>query len=161
MIRSRDELTNFLAQFERLRGNRAFLIQPFLKDVATTGEHSLVFLNGKHSHSVLKKPKTGDWRVQDELGGSVQSIDCPDAVREFGERTFAILSKFLVDRFGDTGRSLLYCRMDVLPGYFMSEVELVEPELHFLDRRTMAGDPHALQLFYEGIANAVERHKRK
>ena len=120
-----------------------------------------MFLNGNYSHCVLKHPKQGDWRVQDELGGSVRSIDCPDDIRRFGEQTIELLQRFLVDKFGERGQSLLYCRMDVLPGNLMSEVELVEPELHFLDRRTMKGDPRALQLFFEGIRTAVDKHRKR
>jgi hypothetical protein len=38
------------------------------------GELSFMFFNGNFSHSTLKVPKTGDFRVQSEYGGTVQKI---------------------------------------------------------------------------------------
>ena len=44
--------------------SRDVLIQPYMPEVAVTGEWSLIFFSGRYSHAVLKKPATGDFRVQ-------------------------------------------------------------------------------------------------
>src|SRR6185312_10737635 len=46
-----------------------YLVQPFIAEVASHGEWSLVFIAGRYSHAVLKRPAHGDYRVQEELGG--------------------------------------------------------------------------------------------
>ena len=45
------------------------LIQPYLPSVATRGELSLVFLDGRFTHAIRKQPAPGDFRVQEHLGG--------------------------------------------------------------------------------------------
>ena len=45
------------------------LIQPFIEEIETQGEWSFIFIENQFSHAVLKKPKTGDFRVQEHLGG--------------------------------------------------------------------------------------------
>jgi hypothetical protein len=54
---------------------------------------------------------------------------------------------------------LLYARLDVFPGLYISELELVEPELFFLDRRTMKPNVRALQLFHDGIVACCAKGK--
>ncbi|MCE9540767.1 MAG: hypothetical protein K8R85_16335, partial [Bacteroidetes bacterium] len=51
----------------------AFLMQPFIKEIETEGEWSFLFFNGKYSHSVLKKPRSGDFRVQHCYGGTIHA----------------------------------------------------------------------------------------
>ena len=51
-------------------GARDVLVQPFLPEVTSRGEWSLVFLGGEYSHAVLKRPAGGDFRVQEHLGGN-------------------------------------------------------------------------------------------
>src|SRR5690606_11631898 len=46
-----------------------WLIQPYLPEITTQGELSLIFFNGIFSHAVQKKPKAGDFRVQRQFGG--------------------------------------------------------------------------------------------
>lgn len=45
------------------------LVQPFEVGVQERGEWSAIFLAGRYSHAVLKRPAAGDFRVQEELGG--------------------------------------------------------------------------------------------
>ena len=37
------------------------------------GELSLIYLDGGFSHAVVKRAAQGEWRVQDELGGTVEA----------------------------------------------------------------------------------------
>jgi hypothetical protein len=46
------------------------LVQPYCPEIASHGEWSLVFLGGKYSHAVLKRPAGGDFRVQRHFGGT-------------------------------------------------------------------------------------------
>ncbi|MCB9645985.1 MAG: hypothetical protein H6730_05205 [Deltaproteobacteria bacterium] len=48
------------------------LVQPFLPNVLTQGEHSLFFFEGALSHAIVKVPKAGDFRVQEEHGGDIR-----------------------------------------------------------------------------------------
>lgn len=116
--------------FEKFRGDRAFMIQPFIQSISELGEWSLVYLEGSYSHSVHKLPKKGGWLVQDELGGSVFTEEPPEEMLKFADSVFAKISNGLKQR-------LLYCRIDILltkNKLFVGEVELIEPELFFLNR---------------------------
>lgn len=150
LIRSFGELKTFINEFESLRGDRAFMVQPFIREIASEGEWSLVFLDEQYSHAVLKKPKSGGWLVQDELGGSVQSEEPPKEVREFAQDAFQKLTTLLQNKFGSDS-SLLYARVDILPGLRVGELELAEPELFFLDRKNNKANESALSKFHEGI----------
>ena len=48
---------------------RSLLVQPFVDQIVDSGEWSIVFFDGEYSHAVLKTPASGDFRVQEELGG--------------------------------------------------------------------------------------------
>ena len=46
------------------------MVQEFVREIVDDGEWSLVFFDRVFSHAVKKTPKAGDFRVQEELGGS-------------------------------------------------------------------------------------------
>src|SRR2546430_4234367 len=46
------------------------MVQPLLPEVAAAGEWSMLYLGGRFSHAVLKRPAPRDYRVQWEFGGS-------------------------------------------------------------------------------------------
>jgi glutathione synthase/RimK-type ligase-like ATP-grasp enzyme len=46
---------------------RPVLVQPFVEEVRTRGEWSLIFIEGALTHSVLKRPAADDFRVQSHL----------------------------------------------------------------------------------------------
>lgn len=54
------------------------LVQPYLPEITAQGEWSLIFFGGKYSHSVLKRPALGDFRVQCHHGGHAIAAG-PDA----------------------------------------------------------------------------------
>jgi hypothetical protein len=49
------------------------MVQPFMPEVQTLGEWSLIFLGVEFSHSVRKFPAPGNFLVQSEFGGTVQA----------------------------------------------------------------------------------------
>ena len=57
--------------------HEAFMVQPFLPQIQQEGEWSFVFFNGQFSHSLLKKARPGDFRVQQLLGGTIHAEPAP------------------------------------------------------------------------------------
>lgn len=113
--------------------HESMLIQPFLAKIETKGEVSHVVIDGKFSHSVLKKAKEGDYRVQDDWGGTVHSYKPNAAEIEFAENVarscFPIPTYARVDLMWDDDGLLA-----------LGELELVEPELWFRKNPKAAED---------------------
>lgn len=108
------------------------LVQPFIEEIQTEGEWSLTFLNNKFSHSTLKLPKSGDFRVQEEHGAKVQLGAAPPDVIKACERILRRLNK-----------KLLYARVDgvcVRGEFLLMELELIEPSLFFLGDEAKLND---------------------
>ncbi len=101
-----------------------FMAQEFLPAILTEGEYSFVFFDGEFSHALRKTPKMGEFRVQDDHGGSVHAYAA--TTQDIAEAT-AIVRKLPI--------SHLYCRVDLARhpnGKLMiMEIELIEPELFF------------------------------
>lgn len=100
-----------------------FMIQPFLPDIQTEGEYSFIYFGGKFSHSIIKRPKTGDFRVQSEHGGSVHPYNPTE--KEL------LLTDFIHSLLPEMPH---YARIDLVRyegELVIMEVELVEPELFF------------------------------
>lgn len=115
------------ARIETGLNGREYMIQPFVREVLD-GETSLFFFDGRYSHAVLKKPRDGDFRVQEEYGGRITAADPPlDLVETCG----AIVQLF--------DEPLLYARVDVVRTgemFVLMELEVIEPSLYF---RTVPG----------------------
>jgi hypothetical protein len=129
---SQQEKINELLQTE------SYLIQPFIKEVAETGEYSLLFFNGKFSHAVLKTPAPNDFRVQHYYGGTIATLS----------PTAAMLAscQALVDEFASDS---LYVRVDgvEISGVFhLMELEMIEPYLFLaLDEKAIPNYKKALE----------------
>jgi len=99
------------------------LVQPFLSEI-TKGEWSVMAIDGRITHAVLKTPAAGDYRVQRDHGGSAVVGSPPAAVADLADQ---ILRSYLTP-------DLLYARIDIVmtrSGPLLMEVELIEPELFF------------------------------
>lgn len=110
-----------------LPAHMEFLIQPFLPEVVRDGEWSLLFFSGEYSHCVLKRPKSGDYRVQDEFGGSVHTIEPRPEILDS-----ARLALETAERRG--GHDSSYARIDGVHSqgrFLIMEVEMIEPALYF------------------------------
>ena len=57
--------------FKDLIAQEAMMLQPFQHNIVSQGEISMMVFNGQYTHAVLKIAKPGDFRVQDDFGGSV------------------------------------------------------------------------------------------
>lgn len=137
----------FEEEFKALRKGRSFILQPYLKDIEDGGEWSLVFIGGTYSHGVLKKPKKGHWLVQDELGGSVNWERVPEKIKEKAKEAFKKIPEAYKEKNKEIQEipPLAYARIDIIESQeklYLSEVELIEPELFFLDRSKTPPVPH-------------------
>jgi len=97
------------------------MVQPFLPEVQTAGEWSLVFFGGEFSHAVLKRPRLGDFRVQSELGGTADPAPPPRPLLAAALRLLTLVAE-----------PLLFARVDaleVLGSFVLMELELIEPGL--------------------------------
>jgi len=99
------------------------LVQPFVPEIQDPGEWSLIFFDGVFSHAVVKRPASGDFRVQENFGGTVRAADAPDALVAQAAQILALADE-----------RTLYARVDgvVRAGTLqLLELELVEPSLFF------------------------------
>ena len=97
------------------------MIQPFLESVADFGELSLIYFNGAYSHSILKKPQQGDYRVQDAYGGTNALYEPEIEAQKIGDQVLSYLPDFS-----------LYARVDLVKyqnQWLLMELEAIEPEL--------------------------------
>ena len=102
---------------------RPVLVQPFVEEIQTRGEWSLVFIDGELTHAVLKRPAPDEFRVQPRLGGTVETPPPPDGVRAVARAALAALPV-----------PPLYARIDgveTTAGFLIMEVEVNEPGLFF------------------------------
>ncbi|MEU4392234.1 hypothetical protein [Kribbella sp. NPDC023855] len=100
-----------------------YLVQPFQPEIQTEGEWSLIFFDGEFSHAVLKRPAAGDYRVQDDFGGTAEQLDPPAAVLTGSTEALAA---------ANTRRPPVYARVDGIVSagrYLLMELELIEPYL--------------------------------
>ena len=97
------------------------MIQPFVGEIVTSGEWSLVFVEGEFSHAVRKHPAPGDFRVQSQFGGTAR----------FAHPKSEMLRVVtgIVESLPGTP---LYARVDGVErdgDFLLMEVELIEPVL--------------------------------
>jgi hypothetical protein len=126
--------------FDELRDGVGVMVQKFMDSIVTEGEWSLIFFGDQFSHAVLKTPRTGDFRVQSDFGGTSRLADPPRSVLESATRTMHSVD------------SSVYARLDgvVEEGRFLlMELELIEPALF------LSAHPAAPSRFADAIARAL------
>ena len=120
----KDEIKNFQNKGLSLTNDEDFMVQEFQKNILSSGEIAVMLFGGEYSHSVLKKAKKGDFRVQDDFGGSVEIINPSTEIIDLAEKTVKSLKTMP-----------LYARVDIIldngNSPVISELELIEPELWF------------------------------
>jgi len=107
------------------------IVQPFIEEIARTGEFSLMLFDGEFSHAVVKRPKSGDFRVQPHLGGVTLPSPPPPGGIELAKQALATAPA-----------RATYARIDIVPDEVgalrIMELELIEPAL-FLDHAADGG----------------------
>ena len=112
-----------LQMLRQVFAGRAFLVQPFIEAIQSEGEYSLFFFNGSYSHAILKTPKDGDFRVQEEHGADIVAVQAPEALLDTARELFGSIEPLPVYGRGDWVRG---------PDgrYLLMELELIEPSLY-------------------------------
>lgn len=141
LVLTLDTLDALSAGIQKMLLDEDFVVQPFIKEVQTEGEWSLVFFGGRYSHCILKTAAPDDFRVQQIHGGSVHPSEAPPEL-------IAIARQY-VDKFAE---GCLYARVDgiMIDGVFhLMELELIEPYL-YLDSH-----PEGLENYYRGLVEML------
>jgi glutathione synthase/RimK-type ligase-like ATP-grasp enzyme len=130
---------------DSVRGRR-MVIQPFIRAIAD-GEYSLILFDGRLSHSVVKRPAAGDFRVQPQHGGLTEICDPPAGAHELAEAALAAAPA-----------EATYARVDIIRDdagqLAIMELELIEPALflHLV--------PEANATFAQAITSAADRARK-
>ncbi|HET7845606.1 MAG TPA: hypothetical protein VFL14_15735, partial [Xanthomonadales bacterium] len=133
------------AAFAELLRHTPALVQPYVAEVATAGEWSLMFFGGAYSHAVLKRPRSGDFRVQEKHGGLQEPAEpTRDTIGQAAAMVAALAE------LGHGG--LAYARIDgvVVAGRLqLMEAELIEPQLF------LSGAPHGAANFARALSETL------
>ncbi|GGE50336.1 glutathione synthetase-like protein [Pedobacter psychrotolerans] len=116
-----DNVKEINKELHHLIQKENFIIQPFLKEIIENGEWSFIFFNGVYSHSLIKKAKAGDFRVQPAHGGSVHPQNPNQEMIDTASKYVKLFAK-----------NCLYARVDgtfVNDKFLLMELELIEPFL--------------------------------
>jgi glutathione synthase/RimK-type ligase-like ATP-grasp enzyme len=123
LIESKDA-ENYEVKLQELISKEAMLFQEFQENIQSHGEMSLMMIAGNYTHAVLKKAKSGDFRVQDDFGGSVEIYTPTKDEISFAEKAINACP-----------HQPLYARVDIFydneKQLALGELELIEPELWF------------------------------
>ncbi|MES2135554.1 MAG: hypothetical protein V4502_00660 [Pseudomonadota bacterium] len=108
------------------------IIQPLIQEISRTGEFSLMLFDGEFSHAVVKRPASGDFRVQPHLGGITLPSKAPPGAEQLAR-----------DALAAAPVKATYARVDIVPDdegtLRIMELELIEPAL-FLDHAPDGGE---------------------
>jgi len=111
------------------------LVQPLMPGILTDGEYSLFFFGGDFSHAIVKRPASGDFRVQEQFGGREEPWEATAVARNLAAAALAAAPAppvyARVDMVGDAAGELR-----------IMELELIEPSLflhHAADRGAAFG----------------------
>ena len=116
--------TEYKDQLSTIFTDRPFMVQPFLNSIITEGEFSLFYFGEEYSHAIIKKPGEGDFRVQEEHGGTLH--------KHMPDNKLKLLSDNVLNHIDPLP---LYSRIDFGRlddgSYGLMELELIEPSLYF------------------------------
>lgn len=130
-----------------LFSDRELLAQPFLEKIVSEGEYSLFFFGNEFSHAVRKCPAPGDFRVQEEHGGTISSWRPGADMLAAGQRVLTALPA-----------ETLYARVDLVRldsgSWGLIEVELIEPSLYF------PFAPESVERFASALVASIEKGSR-
>lgn len=128
-------------KLDTIFATREFMVQPFLTGIVDEGEYSLFYFAGQYSHSILKQPESGDFRVQEEHGGRLSTIQPCEEMLTTARHSLAALPE-----------DVLYARIDLVRHkneFVVIEIELIEPSLYF------NMDPDSPQRFVDAFIEMV------
>lgn len=130
---NKNSVTKYENIFSELLKNESMMLQEFQENVISKGEVAYMVMGNKFTHAILKKAKKGDFRVQDDFGGTVELYDASQKEIDFALNTVA-----------KCGKETTYARVDVIYDnnnkLAVTELELIEPELWFRFKNSAADD---------------------
>ncbi|HEY0045048.1 MAG TPA: hypothetical protein VGB62_10920 [Allosphingosinicella sp.] len=120
------------------------MVQPYLQQIETAGEVSLFYFGGRFSHAIAKRPQPGDFRVQPEHRGTIETYQpAPDELAA---------ARSILDAVEE---DLLYARVDMVRAAdgapMLIELELIEPDLY------LGYDPSGGAHFANAIKELIAR----
>ena len=124
-----DEFPRYADEIATTLRDRGVLVQPFLPEIMSGGELSLLYFDGVYSHAVRKRARAGEYRVQFQYGGT----------NEDAQVSAALIAQAHVC-IENTPDLPVYARVDgvIKDGRFLlMELEVFEP-LMFLARHPEA-----------------------
>lgn len=137
-----DRLDEATACFTEMLANGSVMVQEYQPEIVSDGEWSMMFIDGNFSHAVVKRAVSGEFRVQEEYGGTTELVDAPPAL--------IAEARAILDR---VGHGWLYARVDGVrtpAGFRLMELELLEPGLFFLNQ------PAAAEHFADAIVRRLD-----
>ena len=138
------DLSRGQEHLDRLVPAHDMMIQPFVNSVVTDGEVSLLWIDGQFTHAVRKRAKQGDYRVQDDFGGTIEAVTLDPIWVNIGQQCIDAISE-----------EILYARVDLVCNnqgeYVVIELELVEPALYFLQ------GPESAELLVNALVTRIDR----
>jgi glutathione synthase/RimK-type ligase-like ATP-grasp enzyme len=137
-----------IAEHEKIFGElikaRAMVLQQFQDNITSEGEISFLLFGGKYSHAVIKKATANDYRVQANLGGTVEDYYPSRDEIQFAENVIQL-----------SPQNIVYARVDVMHDnndeLCLMELEIFEPELW------MRRHPPAVNTFAELLSAHISR----
>ena len=120
----KEDISQYKTLFQELIAREAMMLQEFQENIVTEGEISMMLFNGEFTHAVLKIAKPGDFRVQDDFGGSVHEYTPSEGQIDFAKSVVRAAPELPV-----------YARVDFFKdnngNWALAELEIFEPELWF------------------------------
>ena len=130
------------SRWQALLEQEDMLLQPFMPAILESGEVSLIVIAGQVTHAVRKIAAAGEFRVQDDHGGSVHPHEPSAAEIALAEQAISVVS-------GEVS----YARVDLVEsptGLQVMELELIEPELFFRNA------PQSAQRLEQAVVDRVQ-----
>ena len=98
------------------------IVQPYIREIETAGEISLVFFDGHFSHAVLRMLPQGEWRANSAYGVAVSPAAPPEKAVETARQILDMLPQ--IPAYARIDGTLIGDRL------LLNELELVEPALY-------------------------------
>jgi glutathione synthase/RimK-type ligase-like ATP-grasp enzyme len=137
-----EDISSIENEYKSLFSNHTLLIQEYEQLIETKGETSLIFFDKQFSHSIIKTPKQGDFRIQTQFGGQYTLYQPPTNVIE---AAYFGLSQI--------NENLCYARVDGIEKedqFYIMEIELIEPDLY------LQYYPEAKKMFVSSIVKNLK-----
>ena len=128
---NKNNFYEYESKFFELKSKEDLIFQEFLSNITSRGEISLIFIGKNYTHAVKKIAKEGDFRVQDDHGGSVEVYNASKEEILFAQNCLSKCPTLPI-----------YSRVDIIydneSEISLGEMELIEPELWFRNNKVSA-----------------------